>query len=196
MKLLKLTLKTVFILLLVIIVIGLLLPQHYQAQKSVTIEADRKAISSLISDFNHWKKWSPWHKVDPTIKFTLGEPNSGLGAHQTWQSQWGFGEMTITTISENKISFNILFNQDHIINATITQQANGAAVDVICHVEGQANTPFLSGYMALLSEYVLTNTITLGLNNIKTVAQLEHEKQKQNPPEDPMQPAITQVNSL
>lgn len=171
-KLLKTLVKYLLILLLITIVVGLLLPQSYSVNKQVKIDADPLIIKSLLSDFNQWSKWSPWQKVDPSIKFIVNEPSAGIGAHQSWQSKWGYGEMTITSLTDKKMTFNILLNGEHIIYGTVKQVINADAVIVKCHVEGQATTMLVSGYMALIYDYVLGNTVTLGLNNLKTVAQL------------------------
>jgi hypothetical protein len=170
-------LKCVFVLLLICLVIGLLLPQQYQVRKSIEIDANASTIHDLVSDFNQWPKWSPWEKIDPSIKFTLGAPSAGTGAHQSWISEWGNGEMTITSLNDEKMAFNILFNNDHIVIGTLELTSSQAKVTVTCNIEGQATMPFLSGYMAIISKDILENMIVLGLNNLKTVAQLTHAKQ-------------------
>ena len=156
------------------------MPQQYQVQKSVTIHAPQTDIAPLISDFTKWPNWSPWQKVDPSIVFTLGQPSSGVGAHQFWQSNWGFGEMTITHISGSKINFNILFNEEHIVagEVSFSPQANGNLVT--CTLFGEVTTPIIGGYLALFSQYILKNTLRLGLNNLKTTAQLQIIPQTQS----------------
>nr|WP_206008483.1 SRPBCC family protein [Pseudoalteromonas sp. SA25] len=160
------------LLLLVLALVGLILPQSYSVNKTIEINANLKVIKPLITDFSQWQKWSPWEKVDPSIRFTLGEPNSGLGAHQSWKGKWGYGEMIITSVSQNKVSFNILLNAEHIIRGTFNLSEQNGIVTLICNIKGQTTAPLISGYTAILSEYVLSNTVSLGLNNLQTVAQL------------------------
>jgi hypothetical protein len=158
---------------LILLVIGLLLPQQYQVQKSIKIHAPQTDITPLLSDFTKWTSWSPWQKVDPSIVFTIGEPSSGVGAHQFWQSSWGVGEMTITNISSTKINFNILFNEEHIIKGVISFSPLANGNQVTCSLDGEVTTSILGGYLALFSQYILANTVKLGLNNLKTTAQLQ-----------------------
>ncbi|MBH0060994.1 SRPBCC family protein [Pseudoalteromonas sp. NZS71] len=171
-KPLKILIKCVLLLLLVLALVGLILPQSYSVNKTIEINANLKVIKPLITDFSQWQKWSPWEKVDPSIRFTLGEPSSGLGAHQSWKGKWGYGEMIITSISQNKVSFNILLNAEHIIRGTFNLSEQNGIVTLICNIKGQTTAPLISGYTAILSEYVLSNTVSLGLNNLQTVAQL------------------------
>ncbi|KAA1150410.1 MULTISPECIES: SRPBCC family protein [Pseudoalteromonas] len=159
--------------LLTIIIIGLMLPQNYSVNKTIEVNASIRTIKSLTTDFDEWHKWSPWQQVDPSIKFAVSEPSAGIGAHQSWISKWGHGEMTITALNDRKMVFNTLLNNEHIVQGTLTFTTNSNnSVNVECHIEGQATTILVSGYMAIFSEYVLNNTIALGLNNLKTVAQL------------------------
>ncbi|KYL34062.1 hypothetical protein A2I98_01040 [Pseudoalteromonas agarivorans] len=168
--------KTLLLLVLVAILIGLTLPQNYSVNKNIQINANVATVKSLVSDFSLWHTWSPWGKVDPSITFTLGEPNRGIGAHQSWQSDWGYGEMTITSLSQNKMTFNALLKNEHIIEGEITFTEVEGVVNVTCNINGQTNTPLISGYLSIFSEYVLSNTVSLGLNNLQTVAQLRDQK--------------------
>lgn len=171
-KLLKVLFKYVLILLLIVVVVGLLLPQDYRVSKHVEINANTSTIKTLVTDFNQWHTWSPWQQVDPTIEFIVNEPGAGVGAHQSWVGKWGYGEMTITSLSDDEMSFNILLNNEHIIEGTLTFSPQANANIVTCYIEGQSTTLLISGYMALVYEYILNNTLELGLNNLKTVAQL------------------------
>ncbi|CAM4007422.1 SRPBCC family protein [Pseudoalteromonas mariniglutinosa] len=173
----------------ILLVIGLLLPQQYQVQKSITIHATQTNIAPLISDFTKWSSWSPWQKVDPSIVFTLGEPNSGVGAHQFWQSSWGFGEMTITNISHTKIDFNILFNEEHIVTGQVSFSPQDNGNLVTCTLSGEVTTPIFGGYLALFSQYILENTLRLGLNNLKTTAQLQTIPELENANDDSNSPS-------
>lgn len=156
--------------------IGLTLPQSYSVSKTIEINASTDTIKRLVVDFNEWHKWSPWQQVDPSIQFTVSEPSAGIGAHQSWLGKWGFGEMTITELTNNKMVFNILLNEEDSVRGTFIFSEHPKSVSVACHIEGQANTLLISGYMAIFSEYILNNTVTLGLNNLKTVAQLSDTK--------------------
>lgn len=160
----------IVILSLTLAVIGLLLPQDYQVQKSIKINTTLPVFKSLVGDFSQWYKWSPWQQIDPEIEFNIGEPSSGTGAHQSWHGKWGHGEMTITSQQPNEVVFNVLFNQEHIITSRL--QYNLQNNMVTWSIQGHTTFPLVSGYMAIFAENILDNTMTLGLNNLKTVAQL------------------------
>lgn len=168
----KILIQGILFLLLIFTLIGLTLPQSYNVNKTIEINANIEIVKPLVTDFNQWQKWSPWEKVDPSIRFILGEPSSGVGAHQSWTGKWGYGEMIITSVNHNKVSFNILLNAEHIIRGTFNFREQNDIVTLICNIKGQTTMPLVSGYTAILSEYILNNTVSLGLNNLQTVAQL------------------------
>ncbi len=174
-KILHKLIRFIFVIGLVIVVAGLLLPQQYQVSKSVKIHANRAEITPYVSDFAKWQLWSPWEKLDPSIKFDIAKPSSGVGAHQFWQGQWGSGEMTITNINKSAISFNILFNDEHIVSGIMHFSQQETQTLVSCELIGEITTPLVGGYLALLNQYILTNTVELGLNNLKTTVQLQRE---------------------
>ncbi|WP_259399037.1 SRPBCC family protein, partial [Pseudoalteromonas sp. SG41-6] len=147
-------------------------PQNYSVDKKMVINADTRTIKLLVSDFDQWHKWSPWQQVDTSIRFSVNEPSAGVGAHQSWVSKWGYGEMTITSINKDKIAFNLLLDNEHIVQGTLEFAQANQVIMVTCHIEGQATTLLISGYMAMFYKYILSNAVTLGLNNLKTVAQL------------------------
>lgn len=157
-----------------------MLPQSYSANKTIQIDASAHTVKALISDFKQWSKWSPWEQVTPSIKFSISEPSKGPGAYQSWTSQWGHGEMTITAVTEDKITFNILLNEDNIVKGVILITQAGESVNVVCHIEGQATSTLFSGYIAMFNEYILSNAVTLGLHNLKTVAQLSNAQKAIN----------------
>ena len=151
---------------------GLLLPQQFKVAQKVDIKETKELIMPYITDLSNWHIWSPWEKLDPSIEFIIAEPSAGVGAHLFWQSKWGTGEMTITSISRSSTKFNILINNEHIVSGalTFTQEQNHTFIS--CELTGEVTTPIIGGYLALFSPYILNNTVALGLNNLRTTVQL------------------------
>ena len=141
--------------------------------QELDIRANKELIMPYITDLSNWQTWSPWEKLDPSIQFELAKPSSGVGAHQFWQSKWGTGEMTITSITGSSINFNILFNNEHIVSGAFTFTQEQAHTIVSCKLIGEITTPIVGGYLALFSQYILNNTVALGLNNLSTTVQLQ-----------------------
>jgi uncharacterized protein YndB with AHSA1/START domain len=72
-------------------------PSDFSIQRSITIAAPPATVFALVNDFHQWEKWSPWAKLDPTMKTTYEGSESGAGAIYTWvgNSDVGEGKMSI-----------------------------------------------------------------------------------------------------
>jgi uncharacterized protein YndB with AHSA1/START domain len=72
-------------------------PGEFRISRSTTIAASPTAVFSLVNDFHSWAGWSPWAKLDPTMKTTYEGPAAGTGAAYSWtgNSKVGEGRMQI-----------------------------------------------------------------------------------------------------
>lgn len=98
-----------YILLGLLVPVGLLLayastrPDSFTVARSLVIDATPSTLFALIQDFREWAKWSPWDKLDPTMKRTFEGSERGVGARYTWEgnSKVGGGAMTIREVTED-----------------------------------------------------------------------------------------------
>jgi hypothetical protein len=73
-------------------------PAAFRITRSATMAAPPAAVFEQVNDFRNWEAWSPWAKLDPTMKQTYEGAPAGVGAVYTWtgNNQVGEGRMTIT----------------------------------------------------------------------------------------------------
>ena len=55
-------------------------PDSFSVQRSITVQAAPEKVLPLLTDFHRWPEWSPWEKLDPTMKRTHSGATSGVGA--------------------------------------------------------------------------------------------------------------------
>src|SRR5687767_5056455 len=67
-------------------------PDSFQIQRSAFIKAPPASVFALINDFQQWRGWSPWEKIDPDLKRTYVGSPSGRGAAYAWQGNKNVGE--------------------------------------------------------------------------------------------------------
>ena len=91
----------------VVIVLGVLLigllafaatrPNTFQVSRSQSIQAPPDRIYALIEDYRNWAQWSPYERLDPTMKKTFSGASKGKGAIYQWSgnSKAGEGRMEI-----------------------------------------------------------------------------------------------------
>jgi hypothetical protein len=72
-------------------------PATFHVERSVTIAAPPETVFAQVNDFHAWGAWSPWEKLDPSMKRTHDGAPSGVGAKYAWvgNKEVGEGRMTI-----------------------------------------------------------------------------------------------------
>ena len=95
---LKKILLTLVTIIAIILVVGAFQAPTYHITRSATISAPPAVIFAAVNDFHRWPEWSPWEKLDPTMKRTHEGAPAGVGASYSWEgnSEVGAGMMTIT----------------------------------------------------------------------------------------------------
>ncbi len=99
MKILKITLITLFILVVLAVVVGVLLPSTVHIERSTMIDAPPATVFALVNGFALFNRWSPWFEMDPEARYTYEGPAFGPGAKMSWVSdhpQVGAGSQEIT----------------------------------------------------------------------------------------------------
>src|SRR5215217_1936405 len=85
-------------LIIIFLIVVALQPSAFRVVRTATIAAPPEAVFAQVNDFHKWEAWSPWAKLDPSMKQTYGGPPAGVGAVYEWSGngQVGAGRMTIT----------------------------------------------------------------------------------------------------
>ncbi len=102
MKAIKLILWGLGILVVGYLILCLIGPSTMDASATTVIHAPAEKVFSEVSDFQHHKVWSPWHKMDPEIVNTVsGEPGA-VGHKDVWVSKkMGDGSQEIVEVVPN-----------------------------------------------------------------------------------------------
>jgi uncharacterized protein YndB with AHSA1/START domain len=72
-------------------------PSDFKISRSTTVNARPAKVFAQVNDFHKWQNWSPWDKMDPSMKKSFEGPAAGEGAVYSWtgNSKVGEGKMTI-----------------------------------------------------------------------------------------------------
>ena len=82
----------------VFLIVVALQPADFRITRTATVAAPPAAVFAQVNDFHKWEAWSPWAKLDPSMKTTYDGPAEGTGAIYTWagDGKVGEGRMTLT----------------------------------------------------------------------------------------------------
>jgi uncharacterized protein YndB with AHSA1/START domain len=172
--------KTVAIVI-VVLIAGVLLfattkPDTFTVQRSTTIKAPPEKIFAVLNDFHRWTDWSPWEKLDPAMKRTLGGPASGKGATYAWEgnSKAGQGRMEIIESAPSskvgiQLDFIKPFEGHNLAEFTLTPQGDGTQVNWAM----RGPTPFVSKLMQVFVslDTMIGKDFEEGLANLKKLTE-------------------------
>ena len=153
-------------------VVGLILPKDYDFNRSVVIDAPPEAIHAILDDLRRWPEWEPWKDADPTIEVTFGEKTTGVGAHQSWTSKDGKGELTITKSDpQSGIEFDMAFimGEDKRIPSVgkLLFTKEGNQTRVTWSLKGNMDIPVVGGFLAATMDKAAGAEFEKGLAKLK-----------------------------
>ncbi len=169
----KTFLKLFAIITTIVLLLGLLLPNDVDVQRSVEINASTIAIHPYINNLENWSHWSPWLAQDPSIKTTIGEITSDVGASQSWQGVSGSGSLTITSSSiQNGVVYDMRFEGDPTLyRAGFEYTEKGDKTTVTWFMRGEMKPIIIGNYFALLMDTFVGDSFQQGLDKLKTLAE-------------------------
>ena len=173
---LKIVILVVVVLVAGVLGVAAMRPSEFSVQRSVSIRAPAEKIFLMIDDFRQWPAWSPWERLDPTMKRTLSGAPSGPGAVYEWDGtgKVGAGRMEIkeaTMPSQVGIQLDFIrpFEGHNITDFALAPRGDATEVTWLMH--GPA--PFVSKLMGLFVDMdaMIGKDFDAGLANLKAAAE-------------------------
>jgi hypothetical protein len=157
-------------------VVVALQPADFRIERSAMMRAPAQAPFMQVNDFQNWRAWSPWEKVDPALKRQYDGPRAGTGAVYAWQGNKDVGEgrMTITESRPGElVRIRLEFFQPFAATNTaeFRFKPSGDATAVTWTMSGQNN--FLSKAICLFVDMdkMVGGMFEQGLTQMKTVVE-------------------------
>jgi hypothetical protein len=147
MKWMKLFITGVAGVLVAFLVIGLLLPGDWSAERDRLISAPPGAVAPWVTDLARWSEWSSMEQVEGE----LSDPSSGVGATLSWDDpQWGQGVFTLTEVDEGAVAYEVRVEDGSLrTRGRLTLTPEGAGTRVVWREEGDFGRNPLLAWFAL-----------------------------------------------
>jgi hypothetical protein len=129
------------------LLVGVLLPGTWEAERSLTIPAPPDAIFPFVNTITGWERWTPW----PEPGREVSGPAAGVGAKRSWDDpDYGSGSFTITASAPPRAMEYIVEVEGGSITVRgwITLESLGDETRVIWREEGDFGRNPLLGYAA------------------------------------------------
>jgi uncharacterized protein YndB with AHSA1/START domain len=159
-----------------VLVIATTKPDTFTVQRATSIAAPREKIFPLIDDFRAWASWSPYEKMDPAMKKSLGGAASGKGAVYEWEgnNKVGKGRMEIAEVAPpSRIIVNMDFDRpmkaSHIAEFTLEPNGPSTIVSWAMHGRNVYMTKVMGTFIDM--DNLIGRDFETGLANLKAIAE-------------------------
>ena len=166
----------VVVLVVIFVCVVALQPSHYHIERSATMNAPAATVFAQVNDFHKWDGWSPWAKLDPTMKQSFEGAPAGTGAIYSWvgNSQVGEGRMTITEshpsdLVKIKLEFIKPWAATNATNFNFTSQGN--QTNVKWTMDGDNNFVGKAFGLFMNMDKVIGTDFEKGLAQMKSIAE-------------------------
>jgi len=166
----------VIVLVVVFVCVVALQPSHYHIELSATMNAPAATVFAQVNDFHKWEGWSPWAKLDPTMKQSYEGAPAGAGAVYSWvgNSQVGEGRMTIiesqpSTLVKIKLEFIKPWAATNATNFTFATQ--GSQTNVKWTMDGDNNFVGKAFGLFMNMDKMVGGDFEKGLAQMKSIAE-------------------------
>lgn len=170
-----------------VLVIGFLVlvatrPATFTVENSATINAPAAVVYGQVADFHQWERWSPWEKLDPTMKKTFDGAPAGQGAIYSWvgNDQVGEGRMTILNAKPSEqieIKLEFLKPFEATNQTLFTFKPTGDTTQVTWTMNGTNNFMGKAFSLFVDVEKAVSSDFERGLAALKTVSEGEAKNQ-------------------
>ena len=171
----------IFVAVVLLLVTGLLIyaatkPDSFRIERSTTIKAPPDKVFALINEFHQWEAWSPWEKIDPSIKRTYSGPRSGVGAVYEWAGNKDIGQGRMEIIESSalskvslKLDFVTPFEAHNFVDFTLTPQGDSTKLTQAMY----GPSPYVSKLMTIFfsMEKMVGSKYEEGLADLKKLAE-------------------------
>lgn len=177
MKIIKFLLAFMLLIVLMVIAASFFLPSTAEVQRSVTIKQPVDKVFSIVNNLSRFNEWSPWHGIDPGIKYVMSGPAQGVGARMAWSSDdknVGSGSQEIIeSVTNEKVVIALDFGQQGTAISEIYIQPDGENTELTWKMINNAEGSILGKYFNFMLDSMVGPMYEEGLMKLKNVSEAE-----------------------
>ena len=154
-------------------------PSEFRVARSATVSALPSKVFAQVNDFHNWDTWSPWAKIDPTMKQVYEGAAAGTGAVYTWVGNSKVGEGTMTLLESRpndliriRLEFRRPFKATNA--AEFDFKPDGNRTVVTWSMTGRKNFVFKAVGLFMSMDKMLGGEFEKGLAKMKEVVEGDH----------------------
>lgn len=157
-------------LLALLIIIAYILPQNYNVEERITINAPRELIFKSVSNLQLWENWMQWTPAKSQFIGFDGE----VGAMYIFSfEKTGKGKIEINKlITNNLVGFNLFFESGKFRSkGEINLNETTSGIVVTWKIVGNLGNNPIDRYTGLYIKKYLSKDVKKGLQKLKTISE-------------------------
>jgi Polyketide cyclase / dehydrase and lipid transport len=158
-----------------LVVVILMQPATFHIERSINMAAPPDAAFAQVNDFHAWRAWSPWEKLDPSLKRSYDGAPAGVGAKYAWvgSKEVGEGRMTIEKSSPSEVAIKLEFLKPFAATntATFTFTKTAEGNKTTWAMDGNNNFMSKAFHLVMNMDKMIGPDFERGLAAMKTAAE-------------------------
>ena len=158
------------------LIVVALQPAAFRVSRTAKMKAPASAIFPHMNDMRAWLAWSPWEKVDPTMKRTYEGAAAGVGSVYSWAGNKNIGEgrCTITESRPNElVRFKLEFFKPFVAtnDGEFTLKSEGDQTVVTWSMAGKKSFMFKAMGLVMSMDKMCGDQFEKGLADLKEMVE-------------------------
>ncbi|MEZ5462754.1 hypothetical protein [Dokdonella sp.] len=120
-----------------IVVVGVLLPNHGHVERQVEVSSPLRQIFDSVNTLRRFPEWSPERRLDPQLHMEYEGPRTGVGAKVNWRGNESVGSGSVEIISSDEDSqvkmavVNDFAGENKTYTVTLNPSENGKTTKIV-----------------------------------------------------------------
>ncbi|MDC8831314.1 SRPBCC family protein [Alteromonas gilva] len=164
----------IIVLLLIVGLAGMFLPDEYQVERSIHINAPPGEVYGVIVDLRKWEQWTVLNRMDPDVRLIFDGPDRAIGMRMRWEGTIvGRGAVEISSLQFNRQLIYSLSRNDDGVRETGEMRLVPleSGTELIWTSRGNVGVNIFDRYSFLFLESEVDEAMQVALENIKTLAE-------------------------
>ena len=156
-------------------------PAAFRTSRTAKMKAPAPAIFPHMNDMRAWLAWSPWEKVDPTMKRTYEGAAAGPGSVYSWAGNKNIGEGRCT-ITESRPHELVRFKLEFFKPFVATNEGEfvltpeGDQTVVTWSMAGEKSFMFKAMGLVMSMDKMCGGQFEKGLADLKAIVETESQQ--------------------
>ena len=160
-----------------LLVIGLIQPKDITVSRSIYIANPRAIVFNQMVRFKNWPNWSPWTRLDTSMKSTFSGTDGEIGSTYHWvgdPAKTGEAELKITavtgTLTQSTMVFRFeLLKPSHLITSgSLMAEDSAGGTKATFSFTNHFDYPWNAMTVFENMDNILSKDFEAGLKNMKT----------------------------